>query len=438
MSGMRVGLLGLRVGLVLAALSTANAARATTPRGWTLQSTLTRMGSPMDAGFGRAVSVSGTSLLVGNDAESSNGFDSNGAVYFYSGSGWSQVTRLVASDDRDYAGIGASVALGADSAFAGNGRIDNATVYAFGRVSGAWAQTQVLKEDASSTFGWSMVVQGDRVAIAAPKDSGDTGKVHMYGKSNGMWSEEQELTASDAAPGSFFGLGMDFDGETLAIGAPGNLLSAAAPARVYVFEKLGPRFVERAKITLTDGLPARYAGSAISISGDTLLVGATPGIDMKNNGEVRVYQSSEGNWKITQTLSMQSEDTFGATLHLERSTAWILGHTGDAGTVYVYELGPAGFELQKALPLAGKAGSAALSVNGTNLAVGVPNDGSNGSVQVYNNPDQGRVFEDESGCSIATRGRGPASLLLIGGCAIAYVLRRRRRMLVGSGTVIAK
>ena len=41
----------------------------------------------------------------------------------------------------------------------------------------------------------------------------------MYVRSNGVWSEQQKLTASDGAESDYFGYSVSIDGDTAVIGA---------------------------------------------------------------------------------------------------------------------------------------------------------------------------------------------------------------------------
>ena len=41
----------------------------------------------------------------------------------------------------------------------------------------------------------------------------------MYVRSNGVWSEQAKLTASDGASGDYFGYSVSIDGDTAVIGA---------------------------------------------------------------------------------------------------------------------------------------------------------------------------------------------------------------------------
>ena len=44
----------------------------------------------------------------------------------------------------------------------------------------------------------------------------------MYVRSNGVWSEQQKLTASDGAEYDEFGISVSIDGDTAVIGAVGD------------------------------------------------------------------------------------------------------------------------------------------------------------------------------------------------------------------------
>ena len=47
----------------------------------------------------------------------------------------------------------------------------------------------------------------------------DSGSAYVYVRSNGVWSEQQKLTASDAAEYDRFGNSVSINGDTAVIGA---------------------------------------------------------------------------------------------------------------------------------------------------------------------------------------------------------------------------
>jgi len=87
------------------------------------------------------------------------------------------------------------------------------------------------------------------------------------------WVQLAELTASDGAPGDTFGSSVSISGNTVVVGAPNsNNFRGAA----YVFEKPErgwETMTQTAKLTASDGPYAKF-GSSVAISGNTIVVGA--------------------------------------------------------------------------------------------------------------------------------------------------------------------
>ena len=47
----------------------------------------------------------------------------------------------------------------------------------------------------------------------------NSGSAYVYVRSNGVWSEQAKLTASDGAEDDYFGISVSIDGDTAVIGA---------------------------------------------------------------------------------------------------------------------------------------------------------------------------------------------------------------------------
>ncbi len=74
-------------------------------------------------------------------------------------------------------------------------------------------------------FGYSVSVSGDTAAVGSVFDDGagtDSGSAYVYLRSGGVWTQQQKLTASDAAAGDFFGTSVSVDGDTAVVGAYAN------------------------------------------------------------------------------------------------------------------------------------------------------------------------------------------------------------------------
>src|SRR5689334_4293957 len=84
-------------------------------------------------------------------------------------------------------------------------------------------------------------------------------------------AQRSQLLASDRDSADLFGFSSDIDGDTAVIGALGKDGYTGA---AYVFVRSGGTWTEQAKLAASDGAPGDYFGRSVSISGDTVLVGA--------------------------------------------------------------------------------------------------------------------------------------------------------------------
>ena len=423
------GFRGHGVGCVLAWLAFSPPASA---QDWQPAASLQRPGQPLDDTFGESLSVSGKALLVGAPNED-NTLHSSGGVYVFSGEQWTDVVRLVADDEEAYSGFGSAVALDGSTAFVGTSRLEKGEVYVFGKTDKGWVITQKLREDNSDTFGFEFSLHGDLALIAAPKDSADVGKIHVYARANGQWAEKQEITASDGASGDFFALSMDSDGDNVIVGEPATNSVSPHPA-AYIFNKGASGFTQQAKLDIA-GKPAVQIGSAVAISGDTAVVGTAPSAGYSGNGQSIVYARSGTAWSVQQVLTVPSEESFGGVVRVQGDTVWVSAETAGQSSIYVFRrTGAVWAQTQKLSAPPAMFGPRTMAVNGGTLAVGVSRNDQLGAVQVFRNPaDDGKGTSsaaadggEASGCSMGQRPGAPhVGLVGLLGC-VTLAFRRRR------------
>ena len=204
------------------------------------------------AEFGR-VSVSGDTIVVGSPFDS----DRRGAAYVYERNqggpeSWGQVKKLTASDAAEWDFLGGFVANSGDTvvvgahgeAGAGNSR-GAAYVYERNRDGmNNWGEvTKLTAPDSADNdwFGDSVAISGDTVVVGADwKDGGGRfrGAVYVYARNHGgtdSWGQVQKLISPNSADLDFFGVSSAISGETIVIGAQGEVNRRGA---AYVF---GPR-----------------------------------------------------------------------------------------------------------------------------------------------------------------------------------------------------
>ena len=105
----------------------------------------------------------------------------------------------------------------------------------------------------------------------------NSGSVFVYvldGATN-TWKPQAKIVPDDLGGSDAFGETVSLDENTLAVGAPGHTHSGVRFAgAVYVFVRNGDEWEQQAKLTPEDPGKASQFGSAISLSFNTLVVGA--------------------------------------------------------------------------------------------------------------------------------------------------------------------
>ena len=301
---------------------------------WSQQAYLKASNTGRGDTFGHSVSLSGDTLAVGasyesssatgvNGSQSDNSARESGAVYVFTRSGttWSQQAYLKASNTNAGDRFGHSVSLSGDTLAVGayyesssatgvngsqsdNTERSSGAVYIFTRSGTTWSQQAYLK--ASNTgrddlFGYSVSLSGDTLAVGARRESSSatgvdgnqsdnsttrSGAVYIFTRSGTTWSQQAYLKASNTGAYDEFGSSVSLSGDTLAVGAVGESSSATgvngsqsdnsegASGAVYVFTRSGTTWGQQAYLKASNTVTRDYFGSSVSLSGDTLAVGA--------------------------------------------------------------------------------------------------------------------------------------------------------------------
>ena len=175
-------------------------------------------------------------------------------------------------------------------------------------------------------FGRSAAINGSTALIGAIGDNGFQGAAYLFTEANGIWSEGQKLTASDGQPGDWLGNDVALADDTLVVAASyaavGGVFRQGA---VYVFRKAGDTWVESQKLTANDSGMSDTFGSAVRLSGNTLVVGASnaPINGHDNQGAAYVFLETNGIWTQVQKLTSDDGatfDNFGAAVTVQGST----------------------------------------------------------------------------------------------------------------------
>jgi hypothetical protein len=306
--------------------------------------------------FGVSVAISGDTVVVGANAQNTN----TGAAYVFDrnqggANNWGQVQKLAASDAAAFDQFGITVSISGDTVVVGANGKTNSTgaAYVFDRNQGGtnnWGQVKELTaSDAAERdqFGFWASISGDTAVVGAWGKNSVTGAAYVFERNQGganNWGQVQKLAASDAAAGDGFGVSVSISGDTVAVGAYGKNSSAGA---AYVFDRNQggtSNWGQVQELAATDAAVDDAFGIAVSNSGDTVVVGAYG----KNSfsGAAYVFDRNQGgtnNWGQVQKLVASNAaafDWFGVAVAISGDTV-VVGASQKSsitGTAYVFDL----------------------------------------------------------------------------------------------------
>lgn len=269
---------------------------------------------------------------------------------------WSQTAELTSSDGSAYDNFGFAVAVSGTMAVVGApyhmGTTAEGAVYVFEQTGGSWSQTAELTASdgvVNDCFGSSVAISGTTVVVGDPcwNASSYAGAAYVFALNNGTWTQTAELTASDGASNDQFGTAVAVSGSTVVVGAPyhqvGSNLSVGA---AYVYSQTNGTWSQAAEFTPSDGKAGDLFGLSVATSGSDVFVGAEYHVNGVGRGTVYWFSSETGAaWIQTAEMNASDEtsaDAFGESLSLAGSTLAVgdWGHTvnGNANEGAVYLL----------------------------------------------------------------------------------------------------
>ncbi len=232
---------------------------------WILLKKLVAADGAAGDNFGVAVSLSGATAVVGanNDADNGNG---SGSVYLFEQAQggvnqWGQLKKIVTNDSRGGDAFGSAVSLdGNVLAVGAPGDDDNGngsgTASVFERnydpaapstpSPNNWGRIKKLlgsQTDNGDTFGFSVSVSGNLVAVGSPFDEvgGTTGgAAYVFDRNfgaTGNWGEIKRIVPTDVLSADEFGNAVALDGDTVVVGSHFDDDLGVNTGSAYVFRR---------------------------------------------------------------------------------------------------------------------------------------------------------------------------------------------------------
>ena len=280
--------------------------------------------------FGKTVDISGDTIVIGSSENNDLALRAGAAYIFERNEGgtdnWGEVKKLFASDGEEFDRFGFSVSISGDTIVVGASGA--AAAYIFERNEGGtdnWGEVKkLLASDGEEFdgFGGSVAISGDIVVVGARAntDFGDfSGSAYIFERNEGgtdNWGEVKKLLSSDGEDFEYFGDSVSVSGDTIVVGAFGDDELANAAGAAFIFERNEggtDNWGEVKKLLASDGEAVDIFGDSTSISGDIIVVGATGDDDLVSDaGAGYIFERNEGgtdNWgEVKKLLASDGEE----------------------------------------------------------------------------------------------------------------------------------
>jgi hypothetical protein len=258
---------------------------------WTQQQELTASdGAPLSAfGYSLALDYDGHVALIG--ARLKNNFSGAAYIFTESGNTYTHQQELTDGPSSDFgvsvalSGDGHIALIGADSVNGGFG-----TAFVFTENHNSYTLQQELTGQAlNDSFGSAVAlsIDGQIALIGAYNINSATGAAYIFTENHNVWTQQQELTASDAAPNTGFGsaVALDGGGHTALIGASLFFVGVA-----YVFTEDHGNYTQQQELTASDAPGQDRFGYSVALDGDGHI--ALIGAPNKNATEPPYYEGA--------------------------------------------------------------------------------------------------------------------------------------------------
>jgi hypothetical protein len=245
-------------------------------QGWVQEAYLKAPNRDSEDYFGTATSISGDTIVISTNYEDSN-----------------QTTITNGSQ-----------------ANSDNSNVQSGAAYVFKRTGTIWTQEAYLKASNTGSqdyFGYSTAVSENTIVAGAygedsnqttitngPNGSSDdsssnSGAAYVFRRTGTNWAQEAYLKASNNHANDFFGISVAISGDTIVVGAnqedssqttitngpnASSDDSSTNSGAAYVFRRTGTTWAQEAYLKATNNDSQDHFGVAVSISGETIVIGA--------------------------------------------------------------------------------------------------------------------------------------------------------------------
>lgn len=301
-------------------------------------------------GFGNAVALDGSTMIIGaSNKAGASGFPT-GAAYLFDADTGDQMFRLIPSESFAIDFFGFSVSISGTRALVGAPRpfghqpTQFGAAYLFDTTTGVQLdKLESTDNSLADAFGSSVSIDGDFAAIGSPNDSDNgagSGSAYLFHVPTGI--QFSKLLPDDGAAEDMFGAALAINGNTAIVGATGDDDNGSVSGSAYLFDVLTGN--QLFKLKPDDGDAGDRFGSSVAISGNIAIVGASGDQDNgANSGSAYLFDTTTGGQLFKLMPSDGGvEHRFGCSVSISGTTA-IVGARGHddhgqfSGAVYLFD-----------------------------------------------------------------------------------------------------
>ncbi len=289
---------------------------------WTEQAKLTSSdGASMDF-FGLGAAIQGDTVAIGAATADVGGETDQGAAYIFkrTGTTWSQQAKLVGSDSDREDNLGRALNLSGNTLVVGarnatvSGRSQQGAAYVFVESGGNWSQQAKLTASdgqTGDTFGDYVSIDGDRIVVFASKagtGASGNGSLYIFERSGSSWTEVAKVTNIDGSGGITTGRrAVEVTGDEIALGVwYADISGRADQGAVHIY--LPPQVLLSAtSVSATEGgTTSTYTASLRAPPGSNVTVNLTADSQVTTSPSSLTFTPS--NWNVAQTVTVAAVD----------------------------------------------------------------------------------------------------------------------------------
>ena len=304
--------------------------------------------------FGASVSIHGDYALIGALWDDDQGSNSGSAYIFKrDGNNWIQQAKLIANDGKAGDNFGVSVSIHNNYALIGasydgvqGGPSNSGSAYVFKRDGNAWTQQEKITANDAATsdeFGNSVSIYDEYAIVGSHKDDSETGSAYIFKRNVDNWVQQSKLTANDAAVNDYFGTSVSIDGNYALIGAILDDDLGSNSGSAYIFKRDGDDWIQHAKLTADGGASDDNFGTSVSIDNEYAIIGSDG--DLSRQGSAYIFKRDGSTWSQLSKLTAadgSAVDDFGTSVSISGDCAIVGANLDDdqgdaSGSAYIFE-----------------------------------------------------------------------------------------------------